>query len=264
MNKLSVIIVNYNTKKLTLQCIKSVIEEGYGILAEIIVVDNGSTDGSLAELVKLTKSIKLIKNEKNLGFAKANNQGIKIAKGKYILLLNSDTIVKKGTLQKLVHFAENKDDAGAVVPKLMNSDGSVQASVYNFPTLQRAVRQYWFGEKDLLDKYYPTDDTAVVIDMGVMAAFLITPSALKKIGLLNERYFMYYEDFDYCRELRKAGLKTYYLPTAEVIHHHGASGNNVKDTNEQWKRLIPGSIIYHGRFRHYLLNFIIWSGQKFR
>ena len=97
-----------------------------------------------------------------------------------------------------------------------------------------------------------------------MAAFLITPKALNKVGLLDERYFMYFEDIDYCRRIARAGLKIYYLPEAEVYHVHGASGKGLVDDKNQWKRLIPSSKIYHGLLRHYLISFIIASSQKWR
>lgn len=265
MPDVSVIIVSYNTKNLTLDSIKSVLREGSSLEKEIIVVDNASTDGSLEELARLGRKIKLIKNHKNLGFSKANNQGIRVARGKYILLLNSDTKVKKNAIAQLVEFAEGKSDAAVVGPKLLNPDGSVQPSVFRLPTVGLAIRQYWLGERGLLDKYVPeSPEDAVQVECLVMAAFLITPVALKKVGLLNERYFMYYEDLDYCRRVKEKGLKIYYLPRSEVIHYHGASGKSLADKENQWRRLIPSSKIYHGTLKHYLFNFILWSGQKWQ
>lgn len=265
MPDVSVIIVSYNTKDLTIGSIKSVLREGSNLEKEIIVVDNASTDGSLEELSRLKGKIKLIKNDKNLGFSKANNQGIRTASGKYILLLNSDTEVKKGAIGKLIEFAKARSDAGVVGPKLLNPNGSIQGSVLRFPTIGRAIRQYWLGQKGLLDKYAPeSEKDAVEVESLVMAAFLITPVALKKVGLLDERYFMYYEDLDYCRRVKEMGLKIYYLPTSEVIHYHGASGRSLAEKENQWRRLIPSSKIYHGTLRHFILNFIIWSGQKWQ
>ena len=260
----SIIIVNYNTKDLTLDCIDSVLGEGSSLKKEIIVVDNGSTDGSIDSLEKLQKNeiIQLIKNNENIGFAKANNQGIKIAKAQYILLLNSDTKVKKHAIEKLVAFAQKDESLGSVGSKLLNPDGTVQASAFPLPTITRAIKQYWFGEKGLLDKYAPKGIKPVEVEVLVMAAFLITPEAIKKVGLLNEKYFMYFEDFDYCRAILNAGLKIYYLPTSEVIHYHGASGKKVANDENQWRRLIPSSKIYHGLIRHAIFNFILWSGQK--
>lgn len=282
----SIIIVSFNTKELTLQCIKSVISSTKGIFYEIIVIDNASTDGSVKAISnfqfprpprdfggqavsppasRLRRAgnfhLKIIENQENLGFAKANNQGIKIAKGKYVLLLNSDTVVKKGAVEKLVNFAEKKKDAGVVVPRLLNKDGSIQPSVFKFPTVSRAIKQYWFGQKRLLDKYYPKGSEPREVESAVMAAFLITPHALDKAGLLNEKYFMYFEDLDYCRQIKKAGLKIYYLPKAEIVHYHGASGSKV-GYKLQFSRLNQSSKTYHGLINHHIINDIIWLSQK--
>ena len=240
MTDLSVIVVNYKTPLLTKACVSSIKKYPPRVPYEIIVIDNSLN---------------------NVGFAAGNNKGIKKAKGKYILLLNSDAEVKEGTIDRLLEFAGNHQDAGAVVPKLINPDGSVQASVFRFPTVWRTIREFWFGEKGLLDKYMPETE---VVEVAVMAAFLITPACLKKVGPLNEKYFMYFEDFDYARRIKKANLKIYYLSDSEVFHHHGASGKNLAESRDQWKRLIPGSKIYHGPVGHYLINSVIWWGQKWQ
>lgn len=265
---LSIIIVNYNTKKLILDCIASIQKEASDLKIEIIVIDNASTDGSIEELsfFEKKKILKLVKNDINLGFAKANNQGIKFAKGKYILLLNSDTVVKRGVFKKLLDFAKEHPDAGAVVPQLLDPNGTIQASCFNFPTITRAIRQYWLGQKEILNKYIPVtyNFQPITVEIAVMAAFLITPKTLKKVGPLDERYFMFFEDFEYCRQMKKVDLKLYYLPSVQVIHYHGGSGKNLVNESDQWRRLIPSSKIYHGIVGHYLFNFILWSGQRFK
>lgn len=271
MVNVSIIVVSYNTRKLSIDCVKSVINEGSSLIKEIIIVDNGSTDGSIVALQKLhatkkkgkhQEKIKFIINKRNLGFAKANNQGIEKSSGKYVLLLNSDCRVMPGSIGRLVNFADKTDNVGAVVPWLMNSDGTRQGSVFRFPTLKRAVAQYWLGHGGILDKYFPEGNNPVQVEAAVMAAFLITPKAIQKVGTLDERYFMFFEDIDYCARLKKANLKIYYLPDAKVFHIHGASGKYLTDSGNQWKRLIPSSKIYHGALGHYLYNFILWSGQK--
>ena len=267
---LSVIIVSFNTSKLTLQCIKSVLNSVNNLRYEIIVIDNASTDGTLRQIRKSKiknqnekVKIKIIENKENLGFAKANNQGIKIASGRYILLLNSDTVVKKNSVENLIKFAENTPDAGAVGVRLLNPDGTIQPSVFFLPTIWRAVKQYWLGEEGLLDKYAPDGNSPTEVESLVMAAFLITPKALENVGLLNERYFMYFEDLDYCRRIKVNNLKIYYLPTSEIVHQHGASGKKVGD-KKQFERLNQSSKIYHGLIRNSLFNFILWSGQKWQ
>ncbi len=259
---LSIIIVSYNTKRLTLQCIKSIFSSKPKVNFEVIVVDNASQDGSAEALSKI-KNIKLIRNFTNTGFARANNKGIKKAKGQYILLLNSDTETAKGSLDKLVDFARKNPDAGVVSPRLLNSDKTIQASVYNFPTIRNAILEYWFGKKGAYEKHFPKSSKPVKVEALVAAAFLITPKARKKVGLLDTRYFMFFEDLDYCRRVRKSGLKIYYLPTVNIIHHHGASGKKIAKSDDQWRRLVSSSKIYHGAIKHYILWFILYSAQKF-
>ncbi len=255
MVKLSIIIVNFNTKEFVLDCLDSIKKSKPTTNYEIIVIDNGSTDP-----IKPSKDFKLIKNSQNLGFAKANNQGIKVSSGEYVLLLNSDTLVKRGSIDKLIEFAQKNEDAGAIVPKLLNVDGTIQPSVFKFPSIWSVIKKYWFKGKGYTDKYIPETKT---VDVAVMAAFLITPKALKGAGMLNERYFMFFEDFDYCRKLKGLGLKVYYLNTSEVTHLHGKSGKNLANEDNQWRRLIPSSLEYHGKFKHYLIYLIMQIGQKF-
>jgi GT2 family glycosyltransferase len=261
--ELSIIIVNYNTKDLTLACIDSILKCNPRLLYEIIVVDNGSTDGSQEVFQELNNSTKLrfILHQKNLGFSKGNNSGIKKAIGQYILLLNSDTLIKRGALEELYEFAKHTPYVGAVGPRLLNEDGSIQPSVYNLPTIKRAFQHYWLGKK-VYEKFAPKGLKPVEVEALVAAAFLITPQAIRKVGLLDEKYFMYFEDLDYCRKILTAGFKIYYIPTAEVVHLHGASGKNAASSENQWKRLIPSSKLYHGTLRHTIITAILWSGQK--
>jgi len=269
MAELSIIIVNLNNKNLILDCIDSINKEGSGTDLEIIVVDNGSTDGSVAAIRNFKFQISnfkliIIENDENLGYSKANNQGMEKAKGKYILLLNSDTIVKRGALGKLLNFAKRQKNTGVVGPKLLNKNGSLQPSCFRFPTIKNALREYWLGEQGLFEKYVPPGSEPSEVNAVVGAAFLITPKALKKVGLLDERYFAYFEDIDYCRQVWSRGLSVYYYPKAEIIHYHGATFEKMAPAKDRWKKLIPGSKIYHGLAKHYILTAIIWLGQKWK
>lgn len=259
---LSIVIVNFNTRELVGRCLDSIVKFKPSAKYEVIVVDNGSSDGSV-ETLEGYKDIKVFKNKENLGFSKGVNIGIKNASGKYILLLNSDTLVKKGSLDKLLNFAKSKKDAGLIGAKLIGEDGKVQESASRLPGLWGAIREFWFGEKGRFGLFAPKSVDPVEVDSIVGAALLITPEALKKVGLFNEKYFMYFEDLDYCRRVKKAGLAVYYLPEAEIIHRLGASGTKAIESQNQWKRLIPSSKIYHGTLLHYLINFVLWTGQKF-
>ncbi len=258
---LSIIIVNFNTKKLILDCIKSILFFPPRVGYEIVVIDNASSDDSVNALEKFKTSkrlgakLRIIKNEENLGFAKANNVGIKSAHGRYVLLLNSDTKVKKNSVDNLYNFASTKSFAGVVGPKLLNGDGSVQSSIYHFPTAVRAIREFWLGERGAYEKYKLEGDEPVAVDALVMAAFLLTPRVISEVGLLDERYFMYFEDLDYCRKVKSMGLKVYYLPNSEIVHLHGRSGGKSD-------LLIASSKAYHGFVKYLIITFIIWSRQK--
>lgn len=264
--KLSIIVVNYNTKLLTSNCLRSIDRHPFSEKFEVILVDNGSSD----ESVDYFKSYKprnyrfrFIANNNNLGFSRANNIGIAQSRGNYILLLNSDTIVHKNSLDGLVDFALHHTEAGVIAPRLLNKDGSLQASVFRLPTLVRTIEAYWLGHQGILDKYYPENDEPCSVEAVVGAAMLITPQARSKVGILDERYFMYYEDLEYCRRVLKAGLKIYYIPSVKITHLHGKSGENIADKSEQWKRLIPGSKQYHGKVVHYLRWFVMRTSQLF-
>ncbi|MEK7168647.1 MAG: glycosyltransferase [Patescibacteria group bacterium] len=261
--KLSVIVSNYNTPKLTKECVESIYRYKPKCSFEVIVVDDASTDNSvtvLKELEKKFKNLKVLQNIKNSGFVRTNNKGLHSSKGDYKLLLNSDALVHEGTIDNLISFAEKTPDAGAIVPRLLNSDGSTQPSAFRFPSIWGAIKKYWFNINGYLDKYIPDSKT---VDVAVMAAFLITPLGFKKAGLLNQKYFMYFEDIDYCKKLKNEKLKIYYENESQVTHYHGESGKHIVDESNQWRRLIPSSIIYHGKIKHYLIYLIMLIGQKF-
>jgi GT2 family glycosyltransferase len=268
--QLSIIVVNLNTKDLTLDCLRSIKEEAGSLPFEVFLTDNGSTDGSVEAFQKLKTEefwgsrLTLILNDSNTGYAKANNQGIKKAKGKYLLLLNSDTVVRKNALQNLIKFTEETPDAGVVGSRLLNIDGTLQMSCYHFPTITNAIKEYWLGKKGLLEKFAPKSNKPVTVDSVVGAVFLITPEARKRVGILDERYFAYFEDIDYCRQVWTKGLKVYYLPSSVITHYHGATFKKLADESQRWKKLIPSSKIYHGFLKHYILNTVIWTGQRWQ
>jgi len=188
MIDLSIVIVNLNTKDLTIGCIKSIEKEAKDLSFEVLLTDNGSNDGSVEAFKQIEKEkywkdrFTLILNDENTGYAKANNQGIRKAKGKYILLLNNDTVVHKDALQKLVEFADKTPDAGVVGSRLLNIDGTLQMSCFNFPTISNAIKEYWLGQKGLFDKFAPRGKNPQTVDSVVGAAFLITPEAIKETG----------------------------------------------------------------------------------
>lgn len=254
--KISIIVGNYNTYNLTKDCIESIYKHKPKFSFEVIVVDDASPDKSGLELKKLEKkyqNLKVLQNIKNNGFVRTYNRGLNKSVGEYKLLLNSDTLVHTGAIDNLLLFAEKTIDAGVVGSRLLNKDGSLQESCYNFPTLFNVINY---------KKYAPVGNEPFAVDAVVGASFLITPKAYKLIGGLNTKYISYFEDLDYCREVYKKGLKVYYLPDSVVTHYHGESFKQLSEEKSQWKKLIPSSIAYHGLFKHYLLYIISLCYQK--
>lgn len=251
----SIVIVNYNTKELLRKCLKSLPAN-----TEVIVVDNNSSDGSSQMIKKEFVKVKLIENKRNLGFAKAVNQALWQARGKYVLLLNPDTEVIGNALEKIVEFARKHPEVGVVGGRLIDPDGTIQGSCFHKLTILNAIKEFWLRQKGVFQKYAPKTKKPVEVEAVVGACMLIPKKVIDKVGLFDERYFLYFEDLDFCRRVRGMGLKIYYLPKAEFIHYHGASGKEIPRQTRQW--LIQSSKIYHGPLKHYLMNFIILIGQK--
>jgi GT2 family glycosyltransferase len=268
---LSIIIVSFNAAEVLAKCLKSLKSGCQGLRGgwEVILVDNASTDRSV-EKVQNSKiksqnynsKFKIILNRENIGFSKAVNQGISQAKGRLALLLNPDIICQKGSITKLVNFAQKQKDLAAVGGRLLNPDQSAQASVFHLPTITGALKEFWLGQKDTFLKYLPKEKNPTKVEAVVGAVMLIPAQVLVQIGSLDERFFMYFEDLDFCRRAQKAGLGVFYHPTAQFIHFHGQSGKDIPAKVSQY--LVKSSKIYHGAFKHLLINFIIWTGQKWQ
>lgn len=258
MIELSIITVTYNSGKNIGPLLDSLYQERNKIGLEVIVIDNLSADNSV--LVASKHKIKpiVIKMNSNAGFSAAVNRGLKTAKGDYYLLLNPDTVVIPGGLKKLVDFAKDTSPLGAVAPRLLNPDGKPQASVYKFPTIWNAIKKDFFCCRNCFGKYLP-DNRIQKVDVAVMAAFLIPKSTYELVGGLNEKYFLYYEDFDYCRELQLHNLPVYYLPSVKIKHVHGASGHFVYHLNSP---LLVSAGLYYGPFYSKVLNLVLWIGHK--
>lgn len=230
--KLSVIIVNYNVEYFLEQCLHSVYKAIKGIDAEIFVVDNHSVDGSIRMLQKQFPDVKLILNDQNLGFAKANNQAIRQAEGEYILLLNPDTLVEADTFSKTIAFMDEKPDAGGLGVKMVNGEGVyLPESKRSLPFPDVAFYKI-FGLSKLFKKSYrfgkyhltyldPNEIHEVEVLSG--AFMLLRKSVLDKIGYLDEDFFMYGEDIDLSYRIIKGGFKNYYFPKTRIIHYKGES-----------------------------------------
>src|SRR3989344_7200678 len=310
--ELSVIIVNWNTKKLLEACLESIYkytknsrslagarddekggsersfanaqddgeweqdDEGVkGINFEVIVVDNGSTDSSQEMMKKKFPQVKLVSNKQNLGFTKANNQGIKIAKGKYILLLNSDTYLIENSFKQLLDKARSMgENLGALGPLLLNEDRSIQQSVGFFPHLPQVF--WWMTFIDdlpggqLLKPYHVDHDSFYQkereVDWVTAAAILVPQKVVKEVGLLDEKIFMYGEEVEWCHRIKKAGFKAYFSPITKIVHIGRGSSQKIPTSAfiGEYKAILYFYQKYKGKFSLQIARSLLKIGALIR
>lgn len=229
---LSILIVNYNTCQLTVDCLRSVFASETEYTYEVILIDNNSKDESVQTIRELFPQVKLIENTENTGFAKANNQGMEVAEGRYMLLLNSDTIIQQDTIQTMVAFMDYNPIIGASGCKIVLPDGSLdKACKRGFPT-PSASFYYAFGlsklfpNKPEFNQYqlgYLNPDVEYPVDCLVGAFMLVRRETIEQVGGLDETFFMYGEDIDWCYRIKQAGWGIHYYPRTTIIHYKGGS-----------------------------------------
>ncbi len=228
MPDVSVIVVNWNTRDLLSDCLDSLVRTAGDIDVEVIVVDNGSTDGSQAMLRSRFPQARLIQNDENVGFAKANNQALAQSQGRYALLLNSDALLRANTLSTLLALAEAQPQADIVGAQLLNADGSFQASHTRFPDLGQEFLILSGLGRLFYGRWYPScgpeeDKGPQIVDYVEGACLLVRRKAFEGVGGLDEGYFMYAEEVDWCYAMREKGWQVWYQPAATVIHLGGGS-----------------------------------------
>lgn len=223
---LSIVIVNRNTRALLDECLASIAALPDEIGCDVVVVDNGSSDGSATLVRESYPTVNLLVNESNTGYALANNQGLALSTGRYLLLLNSDTVVGPGSLARLVAFMDDHPEVGACGPLLRYPDGRLQRSCYSDPSprsyFARMVgldvlfpRSRLFG-----NQYYGFDHAHTApVDSMLGAALLVRREAMDRVGTLDEDLRLHFNDFDWCLRIRKAGWKVYFVHDAEIVHH---------------------------------------------
>ncbi|MFN0276325.1 MAG: glycosyltransferase [Chitinophagales bacterium] len=230
--KLSIVIVNYNVKYFLEQAIFSALRASEKIQSEIIIVDNNSSDGSVEFIENKFSQVSIIANKKNTGFSVANNQGISIAKGEYILLLNPDTVVQEDTFEKCIAFMDAHQEAGGLGVKMIDGKGNfLPESKRAFPSPQVAFYKAFglaalFPKSKIFGKYhlgYLDENETHKVDVLAGAFMFIRKSVLDKIGLLDETFFMYGEDIDLSYRIVKAGYINYYFADTQIIHYKGES-----------------------------------------
>lgn len=264
---LSIIIVSWNVKELLRACLDS-IQAGQGELAlEVLVVDSGSGDGT-AEMVSAEyPSVRLIACPDNVGFARGNNLGLAAAQGDYLLLLNPDTRLCDDALRVMLDALHSRPDVGLIGPQLLNPDGSHQSSRRRFPTLATFLwESTWlqaYAPRRVMRHYYAQDlpdDAISAVDWVSGAAMLTRRAVVAQVGGLDEAYFMYSEELDWCRRIRQAGWRILYLPTARIVHHVGKSSEQAVTTRHiQFNRAKLRYVRkYHGRAAYFLTRAVIW------
>lgn len=262
---LSIIIVHYKTMELTLQCIQSVYDFSPDKLYEVIVVDNGSDDGIQEQLIQRFPFVHFIQMQVNVGFSKANNEAIQKSRGHFILLLNSDCRLVDNLLKSMMSFMEKHEEVGVLGPRQVNGDGVFEPSCGRFPNLWReAVRKiihYRLSINDYRLREYLDERHAdrSCVDWVSGSCLLLRRQAVEESGLLDERFFMYFEDVDLCQRVKKCGWEVRYLPSQTLIHYGGQSAklNIMRIMVENRKSQLYYGAIHYGALGGFLLKILI-------
>ncbi|MEE9614108.1 MAG: glycosyltransferase family 2 protein [Thermodesulfobacteriota bacterium] len=237
---MSIIIISWNAQEMLLKCLGSVYGTVVGDNFEVWVVDNGSTDGSPEAVKKNFPDVKLIENDVNLGFAGAVNLALKRAAGRHIVLLNSDTVLTSGSLETLTRFMDENPDVGVCGPQLLNVDGTKQNSIANIPTLATELLN-----KSLLRRLFPESypgkehniEEPVEVESVIGACMAVRKETIDGVGPLDERFFFFLEETDWCKRMREGGWRVFFHPGAEVYHAGGGSAErvNTRARVEYWR-----------------------------
>jgi GT2 family glycosyltransferase len=265
---ISIVIVNWNTQDILHNCLTSVRKHGDDIDYEVIIVDNGSKDGSVEMVKKHFPWATLLENLENRGFAAANNQGIAIAKGRYVLLLNSDTVILNSTLSKTVAFADDHPEAAVMGCRVLNPDRTMQPTCFMFPSLlnmflsstylYKLFPQSRFFSRERMTWWDRRDEREVDVVTGCF--MLVRREAIKQVGIMDEQFFMYGEETDWCYRFKQAGWKILFTPDSQIIHLGRQSSTQVApDMTLQ----LRGSILqfmhkHHSWFEYKIACVLVW------
>jgi GT2 family glycosyltransferase len=270
----SIIVVTWNGRDYALECLESLAALRTGRSFEVIVADNGSTDGTPQAIRRDFSGVTLIENNANLGFARANNIGIAASQGRYVCLLNSDVTVPSGCFDKILSFMDEHPDIGLLGPKMLSPDGSIGASVMRLPsawnTLCCAVglhrifsKSRFFGGFEMVGyPYNQIDDVEVLTGW----FWVIRREALSQVGGLDERFFFYGEDIDWCHRFRQAGWRVVFYPGAEALHYGAASSSKAPDRfyTEMRRANLQYMRKHHSRLDFLAYRFAVWVHEIVR
>ena len=260
MIDVSIIIVNWNTRKLLLECIDSIIEQTTEVTYEIIVVDNASSDDSVLSLKERFHQVRIIENKENLGFSKANNQGIALSTGRNICLVNSDVVILENSIDKLVRHLDENKTIGLIVPMTVDRNYKIRENVRRFPNLWNIFCESFFLHRLFKKSTFfhgraiPTSKYSTLYEVeSVSGCFMIVRrSAMNNVGLLDEDFFFYTEDVDWCKRFFDAGWKIVYLSDVKSIHLGGESSTVspakyqiIKEKSDltYWKKHFPETTV---------------------
>jgi len=255
---LTIIIVNWNVKELLRDCLKSVYGRTQTISLEVLVVDNASPDGSIEMVEKEFPQVKLFKNKENVGFAKANNQAIRRSKGRYVMLMNPDTLIVGNALATMVVFMDNHGDTGAVGPRILNPDKTVQLTcgrysptllteLWDFTKLSSLFAKSRIFGKSLMGFWSHNDTREVELLSG--ACMMVRKETIEQIGLMDEHFFLFAEETDWCYRIRKNGWRIYLNADAEIIHlwQQSVKRSSINTALEFCKSMYWFFMKHHGR-----------------
>jgi GT2 family glycosyltransferase len=261
---ISVVVVTWNSKAYTIECLESLQKAGPHPAMEIVVVDNASSDGTAEAIAEHYPSVRLIRNAQNVGFARANNQGLQVCRGRYVCLVNSDVVVPEDCMPRVLSYMDANPDIGLLGPKMLTPTGEAGYSVMRFPTawntLCCALGFSGFMFKEF--NYERTEDVEVLTGWFWVAR----RSALEQVGGLDEQFFMYGEDIDWSQRFHIAGWRVVYYAGAEALHYGGASSKNaparfyieMRRANLQYYRK------YHGHLSRFAYSLAVWSHELAR
>lgn len=241
---LSIIIVNWNTRQLLLDCISSIFSTTKGLSFEVVLVDNGSTDGSVEAVSSRYREVTIITNQSNQGFAKASNAGLRRMQGEYAVLINTDVILTDGALAAMFGFMEDNRSVGMCGPQLLNRDGSKQTSVGIFPSV-------WgeFASRFLMRFFRPSEHRKLAmaktcefrapasVECIMGACMMVRKAAIDHVGMFDEDFFLFYEEIEWCSRMLKGGWPVYHLPSVAVYHLGGESRKKIflRGWVESWR-----------------------------
>lgn len=242
----SIVIVAWNIRDFLRNCLKSIYKESKGIEFEVIYVDNASKDGSVEMVRKNFPKVKIIQNSRNKGFVVANNQAIEEAKGRYVLLLNSDTVVLDDAIAKTIEFADAHPETAVVGCKVLNPDKTLQPTCFMFPSILNMLlstsylyklfrRSKFFGRERMT--WWDRSDTREV-DVATGCYMLVRREAIDQVGVMDERFFIYADETDWCYRFKKNGWKIMFTPETQIIHY---GGQTTKQMTKEFRLQLQGS-----------------------